>query len=144
MVTITFIGASALNQIIPYLFYIFLPIYLSTDWMHGWTDNASYENQGYLVLVTILVVIISGIATDIFGPFRLLVASAVLTIISAPWVWFGYTVTDREWQDVLLTMELMIIVNVTNGAIFFWYVIYSEHGLRSSPRKYQGCSLSDV
>ena len=88
MLTLTFIGSTALSQGYCSLLYIFLPFYLSTDRMRGWSDDAAYEHQGYMIVVTIVVVLVSGFMTDKYSAFPLLVASAVLTIIGTPFIWY--------------------------------------------------------
>ena len=69
-ISITLTFATALNHIIPYMFNVFLPDYLHSVPMHGWSDYKSYQFNAYLMVTGSVVIVIVGINTDKYGPLR--------------------------------------------------------------------------
>ena len=120
--TITFILATAMNHLIPYLFNVFLPDYLDSVAMHGWSDEKSYQFNAYLMIIASALIIAVGVGTDKYGPMRFLITSAVLTFLMSPIVWYLFTITTEPWQDFLLSLSFAIIPNITCGAVYFWYI----------------------
>lgn len=69
-ISLVLIGASALNHMTPYLFCVFMPHYLKSAEMHGWSDQHAYRNNLFLMLIGCTAVLITGYASDRYGAFR--------------------------------------------------------------------------
>eukprot|EP01083_Nonionella_stella_P099807 280747_1 len=120
--TIVFIFATALNQVTPFLLNIFLPDYLSKESMHGWADTRAYEFNAYLMIISAIWIVCIGFCTDKYGPLRFLITSSVLTMLISPVMWYMLSETSSAWQDFLLSLVMVLIPNITNGAVYFWYI----------------------
>lgn len=69
-ITLVVIGASALNHWTPYLFGVFIPQYLESEEMHGWSDHNSYRDNVVLMLIGCAAVIATGYVADQYGALR--------------------------------------------------------------------------
>ena len=90
--------------------------------MHGWSNEKAYQFNAYAMIINAICMLITGWFTDKYGPMRFLISSSILTFISMPWIWYGFTLTTEYWQDFILLVLANIIPTITCGACYFWYI----------------------
>ena len=127
-ILLKFMFVSCLQHGSAYSTYVFLPSYLSSESMHGWSDHSAYAINAINNVISLPLVLLVGYFTDKakYKAATFLFPGCILAFLFSPVLFWGFSQTQKGmtgiWMDWLLQFILTCIYSLIHGCIYYWYI----------------------